>query len=1337
MTREMMGTRASRRRMISIAELGARVEHALLADRWRLRRAIREAERSQGAGRRCDERLKRVAEELERSIAHRQSRRAGVPHVRYDDRLPVAARRGEIAQAIRTHQVVIVCGDTGSGKSTQLPKICLELGRGLEGFIGHTQPRRIAARSVAARIAEELGTPLGQQVGFKVRFTDKTDPQTYIKLMTDGVLLAESHHDPYLNQYDTLILDEAHERSLNIDFLLGYLKRLLPRRPDLKLIVTSATIDARRFAEHFETVAGDVPAIMVSGRTYPVEVRYRPPADEKEGDDAGGERALIGAIDELIAAGDGDILIFMPTEQEIHAAAKALRGHLSGKSNKPTEILPLYARLSTAEQNRIFHPHAGRRIVIATNVAESSLTVPGIAHVIDTGTARISRYAPRSKIQRLPIEPISRASADQRKGRCGRLGPGVCIRLYSEDDYLHREAYTPPEILRSDLAAVVLQAEALRLGELADFPFLDPPRSEAVSDAYRTLFELGAVDHERRLTEVGRQLSRLPVDPRIGRIILAASKENCLHDVLIIAAALEVQDPRERPPEAREAADDAHARTTDEQSDFLSYLKLWKFYHELKADLSRNQLAKACRAQFLSHNRMRQWLDVHRQLVRHCTQAGFDVRPRPTDYQRIHRALLTGFLSSIAVRTGPYEYLVAGGQKALLWPGSAAYASPPKWVLAGEVVETSRKYLRTVARINPSWIEPLAAHLIEREHRDPNWDPGVGAAMAVERVSLFGLTIVRQRRVRLASVDPAHAREIFIEHGLVKGGYQTRAKFLSANQQLLADLERWQRKVRRHGLLRGEHARYAFYNRRLPDDVYDGQSFERWHREAERREPGLLSMATSDLLTEPEAFHADARFPEALLMKHLRLPLDYCFEPGTEHDGITATVPKEGFHEIDARRLEWLVPGLLEEKVAALIKSLPKTLRRAFVPVPDTTRRVVGELQFGEGDLLAATAHLLTRIAGEAIRPDDFRLSQLPDHLRMRLRVVDATGRAVAVGRDLADIRRQLRADGQAATQLGEESRSEGSQKFAGSHPVPLLSAEGAEVKFCRSGLTAWEFGGLPDHIDVDCQGISLSRYPALVDRGASVSLELVESAETAAHRTRGGLRRLLALAVRDQVEPHLAWWPGWSKLLASGAPLGDAAFWNREVTDAIVDRAFLAERSAPRNRQQFEQTLSKGREQIGLAVQDILPLVSTLLRDYRRARAALGQLTGTQIGYAVSDIERQLGELMAPGFLCAAPQAIESYPRYFRAIERRLDGLRAGELERDRQAFEQIDARWHAYLALAAQHRAEETFDPRLAEYRWLLEEFRVSLFAPEPGTPKSVSVHMLDERWKAIEAY
>ncbi|HEX7448207.1 MAG TPA: ATP-dependent RNA helicase HrpA [Pirellulales bacterium] len=1299
--------------MISIAELGARVEHALLADRWRLRRALREAERCASAGRRCDDRLARVAQELEQSIAHRQARRAGVPHVRYDDRLPVAARRGEIARAIREHQVVVVCGDTGSGKSTQLPKICLELGRGLEGYLGHTQPRRIAARSVAARIAEELGTPLGQQVGFKVRFTDATDPRTYIKLMTDGVLLAESHHDPYLNQYDTLILDEAHERSLNIDFLLGYIKRLLPRRPDLKLIVTSATIDARRFAEHFEPVAGDVPVIMVSGRTYPVEVRYRPPAADKDDDATSDERALLEAVDELLAAGDGDILIFMPTEQEIHAAAKTLRGQLLHRPGPEVEILPLYARLSTADQNRIFQPHAGRRIVIATNVAESSLTVPGITHVIDTGTARISRYAPRSKVRRLPIEPISRASADQRKGRCGRLAPGVCIRLYSEDDYLGREVYTPPEILRSDLAAVVLQAKALRLGELADFPFLDPPRSEAVSDAYRTLFELGAIDDQRRLTDVGRQLSRLPVNPRIGRIIVAGAKENCLHDVLIIAAALEVQDPRERPPETREAADDIHARTTDEQSDFLSYLKLWKFFHELKAELSRSQLEKACRTHFLSYYRLRQWLDVHRQLVKHCTQAGFDVRPRPSDYQRIHRSLLTGYLSSIAVRTGQHEYLVAGGQKALLWPGSAAYASPPKWVLAGEVVETSRRYLRTVARINPGWIEPLAAHLVEREHREPHWDPGIAAAMAVERVSLFGLTIVRQRRVRLASVDPAHARELFIEQGLVRGGYETRAKFLAANRQFVADLERWQRKVRRHGLLRGEHARYAFYNRRLPADVCDGQTFERWHRDAERREPGLLYLSAKDLLTDPEAYQTDAGFPEALLMKHLRLPLDYCFEPGTEHDGITATVPKEGFHELDGRRLEWLVPGLLEEKVAALIKSLPKTTRRNFVPVPDTARRVLSELRFGEGDLLLATAHLLTRMGGEPVRPDEFRLDQLPDHLRMRLRVVDANGRAVAIGRDLAAVRRQLRANSQPSSPANDDPA------------------------FHRAGLTTWDFDDLRERVLVGSNGCSFARYPALADRGASVALQLVDSAAAAAYQTRGGVRRLLALAVRDQIEPHLAWWPGWNKLLADGASLGNAEYWTNELIDAIVDRAFLAERPLPGNRAEFDRALQAGREQIGLAVQDLLPLAGTLLRGFSQTRAALTQVADPRFAYAVADVRRQLGELMAPGFLCHSSQALPSYPRYFRAIELRLERLRAGGLAHDRQAFEQIDGRWHAYLALAAQHRAEETFDPALFEYRWLLEEFRVGLFAPALGTPAPVSARQLDEQWKTIEAY
>jgi ATP-dependent helicase HrpA len=1301
--------------MISIAELGERIGEALVADRWRLRRQLLDVEQAERRGRPADDKLARLAAELEKSLALRWARRANVPHVRYDDQLPVAARRAEIAAAIRDHQVVIVCGDTGSGKSTQLPKICLEVGRGVEGIIGHTQPRRIAARSVAARIAEEIGSPLGHDVGFKIRFTDATNPRTYVKLMTDGVLLAESHRDRFLNQYDTIILDEAHERSLNIDFLLGYLKRLLPSRPELKVIVTSATIDAERFARHFESAAGEVPVIMVSGRTYPVEVRYRPPVAEKEGEEPDMEQAVLDAVDELARERNGDILIFMPTEQEILAAAKALRNHRipGDHAGNETEVLPLYARLSTAEQNRIFQPHQRRRIVIATNVAESSLTVPGIASVIDTGTARISRYVARSKVQRLPIEPVSQASADQRKGRCGRLGPGVCIRLYSEEDFLHRERYTPAEILRSNLAAVALQAKALRLGNVEDFPFLDAPRPESVRDAYRTLFELGAIDDCQELTELGRQLSRLPVDPRIGRIILAGVRENCLHEILIIAAALELQDPRERPSGQEEAADQAHARFRDEQSDFISFLKLWDFYHELKAGLSRNQLRRACREFFLSYNRMREWQEMHRQLLKLCSQAGFSVPPRRNDHECIHRALLAGFLSSVAFRGDQFEYRVAGGQKALLWPGSAAYQRRPKWIMASEVLETSRLYLRTVARINPRWIEPLAEHLVKRTHRDPQWDPTVGAAMVVESVSLFGLPVVRQRRVRLAALDPAHAREMFIEHALVRGGYQTRAKFLAHNRQLVEDLERLQRKVRRYGLLRGEHARFGFYDRRLPAEVVDAASFERWRRDAERQQPGLLFMSPRNLLTDTDVAQDTEAFPDAISIGPMRLPLDYCFEPGTEHDGITITVPKEGFHQLDARRLEWLVPGLVEEKVAALIKSLPKTVRRGLVPVPDTARRALGELHYPEGCLSTALAATLTRIAGATISPEAFRISQVPDHLRMRIRVVDASGRAVAVGRDLASVRKQLWADAQPTWGAIDDQR------------------------FNRHGITHWDFGDLPERVELTRGGMVLSGYPALIDAGTSVSLHLATTPEAATQQMRGGLRRLVLLAVAGEIEPHIEWLPGLNELVALGSEFGDRAFWKQRLIELVADRAFLEALPLPRTQQAFEECLASGRERTGLAVQDVAPLVTLILEGYSAARRELRQATSSQWLYAAADIDSQLRELFRSDFLIATtwPQ-LQCYPRYLRAIQHRLDRLTSGNVARDRELFEEIDARWPAYLDLAAQYEREGIFDAALVQYRWLLEEFRVSLFAQQLGTLMPVSAKRLDHLWAKLNS-
>ena len=875
-------------------QLEKEIGRAMRADRYRFQRELRTLDEPEKDGKPPDGRLTRLADAVRRSVALREARRRSVPPIRYDDDLPVSARRSEIAEAIRDNQVVVICGETGSGKSTQLPKICLELGRGIEGLIGHTQPRRIAARSVAARIADELASPLGRDVGFKVRFAEALSPQTYVKLMTDGILLAETQSDAFLDQYDTIILDEAHERSLNIDFLIGYLKRLLPKRRDLKLIVTSATIDAARFAAHFATPHGPAPVVEVSGRTYPVEVRWRPPLADEEGDEPDLQQAVLAAVAEVAGIDQGDILIFMPTERHIHETVKSLRGRpLPGdRSGRLPEILPLYGRLSMREQQRVFQPGGKRRVVIATNVAESSLTVPRIRYVIDPGTARISRYSPRSKTQRLPIEPISRASADQRKGRCGRIGPGICVRLFGEEDYAACDAYTPPEIQRSNLATVILQTKALRLGPIERFPFLDPPKPEAVNDGYRTLVELGAIDAKGELTEVGRQLSRLPIDPRFGRMILAAADEGCLHEVLIIAAALAVQDPRERPLDKQEAADASHTLRADEQSDFVAYLKLWDFYHKLKSELSRGQLRKACRQNFLSFNRMREWLDVHRELMELVRQSGLlspfgrgtaglpspfgrgaggegihaaeGPHPNPlpegegtrsahrvkqgrTDrrqYDNMHRAILTGLLSSLANRGDGYEYTVAGGGKAVLWPGSGVFRQKPKWIVAAEVVETTRRYLRTCGQIDPRWIERIAAHLVRRTYHGVHWAPAHASAMALEKVTLFGLTIVAGRRIAYGPIDPAMSRHLMIEQGLVEGHIEPKPAFLVKNQELAEELERLQAKLRRRDLLVPDFSRYEFYDRRVPADVYDGATLATWLKTS----PHALTMGRSDLL---------------------------------------------------------------------------------------------------------------------------------------------------------------------------------------------------------------------------------------------------------------------------------------------------------------------------------------------------------------------------------------------------------------------------------------------------------------------------------------------------------
>jgi ATP-dependent helicase HrpA len=1190
--------------------------------------------------------------------------------LRYPPELPVAERKDDILAAIRDHQVVIVAGETGSGKTTQLPKICLELGRGEGAMIGHTQPRRLAARTVAERIAEELETPLGEVVGYQVRFTARVGAGTRVKVMTDGILLAEIAQDRLLRRYDTLIIDEAHERSLNIDFILGYLKRLLPRRPDLKIVITSATIDVERFARHF----GDAPVIEVSGRTYPVEVRYRPVDEEADQVEAIGD-----AVDELCAEGPGDILVFLSGEREIRDTADALAGRI-----KPgTEILPLFARLSVAEQHRVFAPHPGRRIVLATNVAETSLTVPGIRYVVDPGTARISRYSHRLKVQRLPIEPVSQASANQRAGRCGRVAEGICIRLYDEKDFLERPEYTDPEILRTNLASVILQMAALGLGEVEEFPFLDPPDRRSIRDGVDLLVELGALS-DGRLTQVGRQLAQLPIDPRLGRMVLAAVENGALREVLVIAAALSIQDPRERPADRQEAATQAHARFRDKDSDFLSYLNLWHYLMEKQKELSGNQFRKLCRSEFLNYLRVREWQDLHSQVRQVARTLGGSLNSTPADPKAVHTALLAGLLSHVGLKDPEKgDYLGARGARFAVFPGSTLFRRTPRWVMAAELVETTRLWARVCARIEPEWLEPLAGHLVRRSYSEPHWDRDRGAVMAYERVLLYGIPIVARRLINFGRVDPALARELFIRHALVEGDWETRHAFFAGNARALAEVEELEHRARRRDIVVDDEVIFSFYDARVPPDVTSARHFDAWWKKARHATPGLLSLDRSTLVSATAGAVRSSDYPDEWSQDGLALPLRYRFEPGAPDDGVTVEIPLPVLGRVRPDGFAWQVPGLREELVVALIRGLPKTLRREFVPVPDFARAALASIS-PPGDLLDALELQLRRLAGVPVPRDAWDLSRVPEHLRMNFRVLDESGAVVGEGRDLAALQERL----------APQVRS-------------TLAAVAPDLT--RDGLVLWPDQALPRTVSQSRGGYAVTGYPALVDQGSSVAVRVFETAAEQAAAHAGGVRRLLRLALpapATVVQGRLA---NDAKLALLRSPHGNVAALLADCADcavsALVDQL-------PWDRAAFEALLGRVRPRFG----------ATLLAVVGYVRDILASVPAVPSG-APDDLRAQVAGLVYPGFVTATGYAhLPEVPRYLRAVQRRLERW-AENPSRDQDLVRPVLAVQREYEDLLAQAPPGHPLRPALAEIRWMIEEFRVAVFAQALGTAYPVS--------------
>ena len=1289
-----------------------------------------------------------------------------LPPIGFPEELPVSGRRREIADALRAHQVIIVCGETGSGKTTQLPKICLELGRGQAGLIGHTQPRRIAASSTAKRIAQELGSPLGEHVGFKVRFTDTLSKGASVKLMTDGILLAETQTDPLLRQYDTIIIDEAHERSLNIDFLLGYLKQLLPKRPDLKVIITSATIDADRFARHFGKPEQPAPVIEVSGRLYPVEVRYRPvdgflplQGGGREGAGAkpiptpalplkGREQrdlmdAVVDAVDELARIGPGDVLVFLPGEREIRDAAEALRKH-----HPPhVEILPLFARLSVQEQERVFKPSNARRIVLATNVAETSLTVPGIRYVVDAGLARVKRYSYRNKVEQLQIEPIAQSAANQRAGRCGRVAAGVCIRLYAEQDYLQRPKFTDPEILRSSLAAVILRMKSLRLADVETFPFIEPPMGRAIADGYQLLQELGAADDGNQLTPLGRQLAKLPLDPRVGRMILAGRDNAALTEVLIIAAALSVQDPRERPLEAQDAADNAHKKFADDKSEFLSYLKIWKWFDEaIEHKKSNKQLQENCRSNFLSQLRLREWRDVHAQLLTLVREQGWRLSETPATYEQLHTALLTGLLGNVGYKADDEpHYLGARSIKFHIWPGSSLAKKAGRWMMAAELVETTRLYARCVAQIQPEWLERVGGHLLKKSWGDPRWEKRSAQVSAYERATLYGLVVYSQRRIDYGAINPGDARDIFIRGALVAGEFDTRAPFLAHNQKLVREIENLEHKSRRLDVLVDEELIAAFYDKLIPQDIHSGIAFEKWLKDAAAKNPKLLHLNRDDLMRHEAAGVTTDLFPKKMAVAGVDMMLSYHFEPGSPRDGVTLAIPLYALNQVSAERCEWLVPGMLKEKVHMLLKSLPQKLRRHCVPLPEYAAGFCERAEFGKGNLIDAVIADVREQTAVAVRTTDFKLETLPAHHFMNFKIVDEHGRQLEMGRNLANLQAEFGGQARESFQkLASASAADASDSlpFKGragggmgshgtpdtTHPPPNLPLEGGGA--AHRNLTTWSFGELPELLEIQQGKQTLIGFPALTDKTTHCDLEVFDDPAEAARVHRIGLRRLFALQLKEQLKFLEKNIPGLQQMGMQFMSLGSQEELRDQIIGAGLERACMQE-PLPKNAEEFNRRKDEGKSRLGLLVNEIARLASQILAEYYTLPKKLqGAKAHAQ---SVADMQAQLQALVGKRFIADNDYVqLSHFPRYLKAINVRLDKLRA-----DPARDQRLMAEW-AQAALPwqrAQKDRQKSNDPKMTEFRWLLEELRVSLFAQELRTPMPVSVKRLQKVWESMQ--